>query len=759
MRRLFLRTTITLALLLFSLLQTSTASWGGDGPLAAIDTLLASGRYGEAAALGEAELASPGIPVSLLAPLVSATAQAAIKAGNSKIALRLIDSTLEKTIITQPSRYRLLNTAAFAAMSLGNNSAAARYLSEASGIQGISFQDQAIHFFLKGMLATQSGKEKEAEPAFAKAEEYAYNSAVSSIKPAIFLQQGKLALASGKTPKAILLFKSAIQASEKLEPDGDLPNILAEAGSHLHKLARGKDKPENSADSDLAMRAMMRATVLSLKLHNYRAGANAFSKAAAAAETEGKLNEALKLAFEAIDTSQKGNHADLLPSTQHLTARILKKLGRKETSLAMYRVAASNLELSKRGILPDCSSTTAQYHDTVRPVYMELAELLFDAAGAAVDVENQQKLLFEARNTLEMLKTEELRDYFGDACLGSEKKEITPNNLPPGIAVLYTVIFPERMELLLSLPDGMKRFTVAQPLGEIGRQVRMLRLTIENRFDSWEPPAKKLYDWIIRPLEQEFKRQNITRIVFVPDGPLRNIPLTVLHDGKTQIIERFSVVTLQNLAYSSRSKWVETEQSILMAGISESVQGYPALTNVEKELQGIGGAAVRRGSVTLLNSEFKLGNIKKHLESAPFPFLHFASHGEFTGSSRDNYILTWEGKMTLDDLENFIRSGEMKKNPVEILSLSACQTAAGDDRASLGLAGLAVKSGARNSIASLWDVEDKSTSELFIEFYSIVSSGYGGGKAEAFRMAQLKMRERYKHPYFWSPFLFIGAWL
>jgi len=238
---------------------------------------------------------------------------------------------------------------------------------------------------------------------------------------------------------------------------------------------------------------------------------------------------------------------------------------------------------------------------------------------------------------------------------------------------------------------------------------------------------------------------------------LRNIPLSVLHDGTLPIIGRFSVVTVQNLAFASRKNVEQHGTGILMAGISESVQGYPALTNVVTELEGIG--AIRSGSVTLLNSEFQLQNIKKRLEAAPFPFLHFASHGEFTGSPKDNFILTWDGRMTLDHLERFIRSGEMKKTPVEMLSLSACRTAAGDDRATLGLAGLAVKSGARNSIASLWDVEDRSTSELFVEFYRILAAGDAGGSAEAFRKAQLAMRERYGHPYFWSPFLFIGAWL
>jgi CHAT domain-containing protein len=143
----------------------------------------------------------------------------------------------------------------------------------------------------------------------------------------------------------------------------------------------------------------------------------------------------------------------------------------------------------------------------------------------------------------------------------------------------------------------------------------------------------------------------------------------------------------------------------------------------------------------------------------PYPLIHIASHGEFTGNSRNNYILTWDGKMTLDHLDKFIRNNAVRKTPVELLSLSACKTAAGDDRASLGLAGLAVKSGARTAVASLWDIDDKSTSELFVAFYRNIKAGTDINRAEALRQAQLEIKQRYDHPYFWSPFLLIGNWL
>jgi CHAT domain-containing protein len=222
------------------------------------------------------------------------------------------------------------------------------------------------------------------------------------------------------------------------------------------------------------------------------------------------------------------------------------------------------------------------------------------------------------------------------------------------------------------------------------------------------------------------------------------------------VIQKYAVATIQGLAFASSQRPSATRPgTMLMAGLSESVQGYPALVNVTDEVKGIRESYP---GASLINSDFRVDNVKERLDQMPYPLIHIASHGEFTGNSRNNYILTWDGRMTLDDLDRFIRSSAIRKTPVELLSLSACKTAAGDDRASLGLAGLAVKSGARTAVASLWDIDDKSTSELFVEFYRIIHGRTDINRAEALRQAQLIIKTRYDHPYFWSPFLLIGNW-
>ena len=93
--------------------------------------------------------------------------------------------------------------------------------------------------------------------------------------------------------------------------------------------------------------------------------------------------------------------------------------------------------------------------------------------------------------------------------------------------------------------------------------------------------------------------------------------------------------------------------------------------------------------------------------------------------------------------------------------LSACQTAAGDDRAALGLAGIAIKAGARSAIATLWSVNDEASAELVIAFYRQLQEHPSISRAAALQRAQLRLLNElgYDHPSYWAPFLLINNWL
>ena len=110
----------------------------------------------------------------------------------------------------------------------------------------------------------------------------------------------------------------------------------------------------------------------------------------------------------------------------------------------------------------------------------------------------------------------------------------------------------------------------------------------------------------------------------------------------------------------------------------------------------------------------------------------------------------------------FRSSRDLQKSTLELLILSACETAAGDSRASLGLAGFAVRAGARSTIGTLWQVNDASSSLLMSQFYTELAHSQVT-KAEALRRAQLHLLENakisnYRRPYYWAAYILVGNW-
>jgi CHAT domain-containing protein len=197
---------------------------------------------------------------------------------------------------------------------------------------------------------------------------------------------------------------------------------------------------------------------------------------------------------------------------------------------------------------------------------------------------------------------------------------------------------------------------------------------------------------------------------------------------------------------------------MLLGGLSESVQGFPALEFVPTEMHSL--EAIYPAE-ELLNESFTLNELQQKLDEEQYSIIHIASHGQFNRDVHKTFVLTYDTKLTLNTLEALIRPGQYRGRPLELLVLSACQTAAGDDRAALGLAGVAVKAGARSALASLWFVNDQSTSALISEVYRQLRSSPAISKAKALQAAQIKLLNdrRYRHPCYWSPFLIIGNWI
>jgi CHAT domain-containing protein len=326
-------------------------------------------------------------------------------------------------------------------------------------------------------------------------------------------------------------------------------------------------------------------------------------------------------------------------------------------------------------------------------------------------------------------------------------------------AVVYLIPLPTRTEILVGLASGLKRFTVDVGADALTAQVRQLRRNLETRTTfGYLAQAQQCYDWLIRPIRQLLNENNINTLVFVPDGALRTIPFASLHDGERFLIQDLAVAVAPGLSLVEPKPIERGQARVLLNGLSKPVQGFAPLNFVVGELRSIEPSY---RSETLLDEAFTLAKLRGKLTDEQYSIIHIASHGQFDRDVRKTFVLTYDSKLTLNDLEALIRPSQYRGRPVELLVLSACQTAAGDDRAALGLAGVAVKAGARSALATLWFVNDQSTSTLITEVYNQLRQTPPVSKARALQAAQIKLLSdrRYRHPCYWSPYLIIGNWL
>jgi CHAT domain-containing protein len=393
-------------------------------------------------------------------------------------------------------------------------------------------------------------------------------------------------------------------------------------------------------------------------------------------------------------------------------------------------------------------------------MYFQLADLLLQRADSAANAADLEKMLLEARDSTELLKSAELEDYFQDQCVNLLKSKITKvETVSETAAIVYIIPLPDRTELLVSLASGLHR--VKSPATDVmlNDVAHRFRVNLEKRTTyEYLDQAKQLYDWLIKPLEPLLANTKIDTLVFIPDGALRNIPMAALNDGQKYLIEKYAVAVTPGLTLMEPTPFQKEKIEVVVDGLSDGVQGFAPLQYVPGEMSTLKKLF---GGAELMNKQFIKANVDKEFAQEHYSIVHIASHGHFDSDARKTFVLTFDSKLTLDDLEQLLRPSQLRDKPVELLTLSACQTAAGDDRAALGLAGVAIKAGARCAFATLWFVNDQSSASLVSDFYTQLRDHPERSKAKALQTAQIKLLAdpRYAHPCYWAPYLIIGNWL
>jgi CHAT domain-containing protein/Tfp pilus assembly protein PilF len=554
------------------------------------------------------------------------------------------------------------------------------------------------------------------------------------------------------------LFDNALDEVRALEPSHDKASGLITIGLAYDDL---RSRLPDLKDSLLllAHQTFTEAGTISDSIGDRRTSSYAWGYLGKLYEDERRYDEALQLTRRATFAAQQINAPESLYRWEWQTGRLLTKQGNIDDAIGAYRRAVRTLQSIRPELSASYGAPQTSFREEMGPVYFELVGLLLQRGQSLQDPKQIAPYLIEARDTVELFKAAELRDYFRDDCVDTALSKVTKLDVVAKTTVIiYPILLPDRTELLIGLPTGLKQVSVPVGMETITQEVREFRRKLEKRTTrEYLPHAQKLYDWLIRPIEPDLAAFSIDTLIFVPDGALRTIPMAALHDGKQFLIAKYALGITPGMNLTDPRPIKREGMKVLAVGVTEAVQGFPALPNVSAELQEL---QTLLGSKNLVDREFLTANFEKELKEEQFSIVHVASHGEFGNDVDNTFLLTFDDKVSLDRLNQMIGVFRFRDDPLELLTLSACDTAAGDDRAALGLAGVAIKAGARSALATLWSINDEAAVDLVIDFYRELKDS-SISRAAALQRAQLKLinNPRYEHPGFWSPFLMINNWL
>ncbi|MFB2936619.1 CHAT domain-containing protein [Aerosakkonemataceae cyanobacterium BLCC-F154] len=571
---------------------------------------------------------------------------------------------------------------------------------------------------------------------------------------------------------SLLLDEFRITSASNLYPTiqnslSELPlgrNSLFAKINFAESLMRLRENTSKGAADWSEIANLLKTTIEQAKsLGDRRSEAYALGRLGSLYEMSGKLTDAQDLTQQALLKAQALNDTDIAYKWHWQLGRIFQANGKIPDAIAAYNDTILILKSLRRDLVSANTEVQFSFKKNVEPVYRELINLLLTPTA---NNQPTQDNLNEVLALMESLQLAELDNFFGDTCSEtvSSSSGVSISQVDPTAAIIYPIILPDRLEIILSLPGKPLRHystSISQDkLRSVVTQLRrsLLKITIgSSRKDEILALSQQLYNWLIKPTEMELDRSEAKTLVFVLDGVLRNVPMSVLYDGKQYLLEKYAIALSPSQYLQDRTSFSKEHLKALTAGLSESRHGFPALPSVVQELQQI---QTLISTEQLLNQDFTTEAIQKKLKLTAFPIIHLATHGSFSSKAQNTFILTWDGFLNIKDLEQILKDRQRSKfAPIQLLVFSACQTAEGDDRAALGIAGMAVRSGASSTVASLWSVSDEATAILMTQFYHELANHEN--KAIALHNAQLSLLQnpQFQHPFFWAAFVLVGNWL
>jgi len=474
-----------------------------------------------------------------------------------------------------------------------------------------------------------------------------------------------------------------------------------------------------------------------------------------------QLKTAEKLTSAALFLTQPSQAPSIAYQWQWQLARLANVRGEKQKAMANYRAAVNTLELVRDDLLSINSDIQFSFRDNVEPIYRQLVNLLL------TNKENgslPQNNLTSAINLIDSLQLAELENFL--RCnLNYLATNQQNTQFKDNAAFIYPIILADRLEVVYKLPgQPFQSYSNFVTRSQVKNTANKLRRAIARRdTEIANKNSQTIYQWLIKPLEKQLeKNQAVETLVFVLDTELRNIPMAVLYDQNHQeyLVEKKYALSVLPTSQILNLRPSSAKLRILAGGISEALEVENlqfAAINAQDELAQISALA---STQSLLNQQFNQKALQQKLKNKNFSILHLATHGNFSSDPEQTYILAYGQLLRPNDINRLLSGENQQSNSIELLVLSACQTASGDNRATLGLAGLAIRAGADSTLATLWKVGDEFTIKLIKRFYQELKTGVT--KAEALHRAQkaLVFSGKYRNePYDWGAYILVGNWL
>lgn len=468
------------------------------------------------------------------------------------------------------------------------------------------------------------------------------------------------------------------------------------------------------------------------------------------------------------------NDADLAYRWQYQLGRIRQTQQDRDGAIAAYGEAIKMLQtLLRLDVASSNLSYKFTFQDIQQPVHQALIDILLKEENP------DQNDLQRVREVSSSLLEAQLTSFLQAPCQVVTPKEVDTIVQETGqkAAIVYPILLPDRLEVVVKLPGvtGLYHYRYAVPEQEILAQLSNLQVALEEEytFEAVKSLSKQFYDRLIKPLEFQLAAHQVDTLIFALDRQLQTIPMAALYDGEHYLIERYAISEILGLRLTNSKTSLQPEDlKVIGAGLAnipstlakEIRDSFSPLNYVETEMTALKNSGMR--TVTLVNQDFTLTNFNNRLNEEKFPVVHLATHGQFSLDPQKTFLLAAQdpfndGLISMNDLGALFRvRGRDRQDPIELLVLNACETASGDDLATLGIAGTAVRAGARSAIASLWTLEDAPSVRFTETLYANLQQP-NVSKAEALQKAQLALLQDplYRHPRYWSPYILAGNWL